>query len=330
MMKRFINGALIALGILAVSHGAANAQATQPYPNRPVKIVTYFSAGSGPDVVIRIVADNLSKMWQQAVVVENKPGANGIIAIDALKNSPPDGYTLGFTDGAVLTINPHLYPSMKLRAEVDLTPISLCFNTPFYLIVPANSSIKSVPDLIAQAKANPGKIFYGSPTGIGNPGHLGMEVFKAETGTNMVVVPYKVSGPMLTDLATGSLQVAWASMGSARAMLQTGAIVPIAVGSRKRQPAKPEVPTLKEAGGPPLLDVDSWAALFGPKDMPKDLLAKITADMTQVLTLPEVTKRIVDLGNEPKTGNGDRVAELIRIDYARYGKVIKDLNIKME
>ena len=318
------------LGILALTTVAAGYAQAQAFPNKPVRIVTYFSAGSGPDVVIRVVADQLSKIWTQPVIVENKPGANGIIAIDALKTSAPDGYTLGVTDSAVLTINPYLYPTMKLQADKDLTPLSMWFNVPFYLLVPASGQIKTVPQLIAFAKANPGKLSYGSPTGIGNPGHLGMEMFKAETGTDMVLVPYKTSGPMMTDLATGRLQVAWASMGSARAMLQNGEVVPIAVGAKARQAVKPEVPTLGEAGGPANLEVNAWIGLFGPKDMPAAVVAKINADVDTVLKMPEVTKRIVDLGNEPVTGNGEMVADLIRSGSARFGKLIRDLKIKAD
>lgn len=326
MRSRFLPGA-IAIALFLTLAAQVNAQA---FPAKPVRIVTYFSAGSGPDVVIRVIADQLSKIWSQAVVVENKPGANGIIAIDALAKSEPDGYTLGVTDSAVLTVNPHLYPSMKVQPERDITPLSMWFNVPFYLIVPASGSIKTVPQLIAYAKANPGKLSYGSPTGVGNPGHLGMELFKAETGTDIVHVPYKTSQPMMTDLATGRLPVAWASMGSARAMLQSGDVVPIAVGAKARQPARPEVPTLREAGGPPDLEVNAWIGLFGPKGMPADVVAKIGADVDKVVKSPEVAKRIVDLGNEPVTGTPETMTELVRSDSARYGKLIKDLGIKGE
>ena len=327
MTNRWLSVVLAAMALLWAMAGNAHAQA---FPNKPVRIVTYFSAGSGPDVVIRVIADQLSKLWQQPVVVDNRPGANGIIAIESLKTSPPDGYTLGVTDSGVLTINPHLYSAMKLQADRDLTPLSMWFNVPFYLLVPAAGPIKTVPQLIAYAKANPGKLSYGSPTGVGNPGHLGMELFKAETGTDMVHVPYKTSGPMMTDLATGRVQVAWASMGSARAMLQSGEVIPIAVGSKERQAVKPEVMTLREAGGPPNLEVNAWIGLFGPKDMPANVVAKINADVDQVLKMPEVIKRIVDLGNEPLAGNGDMVADLIRSGSARYGKLIRDLNIKAD
>jgi len=327
MRSRFLPGAIAAIALFLTLAGQVHAQA---FPAKPVRIVTYFSAGSGPDVVIRVIADQLSKVWSQAVVVENKPGANGIIAIDALAKSEPDGYTLGVTDSAVLTVNPHLYPSMKVQPERDLAPLSMWFNVPFYLIVPASGSIKTVPQLIAYAKANPGKLSYGSPTGVGNPGHLGMELFKAETGTDIVHVPYKTSQPMMTDLATGRLPVAWASMGSARAMLQSGDVIPIAVGAKSRQPARPEVPTLREAGGPPNLEVNAWIGLFGPKGIPADVVAKIGADVDKVVKSPEVAKRIVDLGNEPVTGTAEAMAELIRGDSARYGKLIKDLGIKGE
>jgi tripartite-type tricarboxylate transporter receptor subunit TctC len=327
MLKRLIGGALTSFAFLASVSGAAQAQT---FPTKPVKIVTYYSPGSGPDVVIRIVADQLNKIWNQPVIVENRPGANGIIATDALRNAPPDGYTLGVADDGVLTINPHLYSAMKLQADKDLTPIMTWMIVPFYLIVPASGSIKTVPELIAQAKAKPGKLSYGSPTGIGNPGHLGMELFKAETGTDMLLVPYKVSGLMLTDLSTNTLQAAWASLGSSRAMIQAGSVIPIAVGTRARQAARPDVPTLKEAGGPPNLDVDSWIGMLGPKDMPKEVVAKINADVGKVLQMPDVSKRIVELGNEVLLGDGEKLGAIIRERSGRYGKLIKDLNIKAE
>jgi len=327
MKGRFLSVVLSAISLWLPLAGGAGAQT---FPGKPVRILTYFSAGSGPDVLIRVVAEQLSKIWQQSVIVENRPGANGIIAIDALKRSAPDGYTLGVTDSAVLTVNPHLYPSMELQPERDLTNLSMWFNVPFYLLVPASGSIKTVPQLIAYAKANPGKLSYGSPTGVGNPGHLGMELFKAETGIDMVHVPYKTSGPMMTDLATGRLPVAWASMGSARAMLQSGDVVPIAVGAKVRQAVKPDVMTLGEAGGPPDLEVNAWIGLYAPKNLPPAIAAKINMDVDQVLKMPEVARRIVELGNEPITGNGERMAELIRKDSARFGKLIKDLNIKGE
>jgi tripartite-type tricarboxylate transporter receptor subunit TctC len=321
-----MSAALAALVLLSVSAGQAHAQA---FPSRPVRIITYFSAGSGPDAVIRVVADQLSKTWQQGVVVDNRPGANGNIALNAIERAAPDGYTLEVTDSAVVAINPFLYPSMDLKVERDLTPLSVWFKVPFYLIVSASGPFKTVPQLIAYAKANPGKVSYGSPTGVGNPGHLTMEMFKIATGTDMLHVPYKTSVPMMTDLATGTIQAAWASMGTARSMLQSGTVIPIAVSTATRQAARPDVPTLPEAGGPDLR-VTTWIALVGPKNMPSDLVAKINADVDRVLKMPEVTKRIVDLGNEPASGGADAVVELTRADSERFGKLIKDLKIKAE
>ena len=201
-------GACRLLVAIAASCVLAATAFAQSFPDRPVKLVTYYSAGSGPDLVIRTVAERPAKMWGQSVIVDNRPGGGGMVSINALKAAAPDGYTFGVSDNSVLVVYPLLNPSVPFQADKELTPMALWMNTPFYLVVSPQSPFRTAADLIAYARANPGKLSYGSPTGIGNPGHLGMEIFKAETGTNLVLIPYKTSQPMFADMATGRLDAA--------------------------------------------------------------------------------------------------------------------------
>jgi len=323
-------GACRLLVAIAASCVLAATAFAQSFPDRPVKLVTYYSAGSGPDLVIRTVAERLGKMWGQSVIVDNRPGGGGMVSINALKAAAPDGYTFGVSDNSVLVVYPLLNPSVPFQADKELTPMALWMNTPFYLVVSPQSPFRTAADLIAYARANPGKLSYGSPTGIGNPGHLGMEIFKAETGTNLVLIPYKTSQPMFADMATGRLDAAFATFGSARAAIQNGGVVPIAVASRRRQAVQPDIPTLAESGGPADLEVNGWMAMFAPRGVPPQILKKVSADVDQALRSPEVIKRITDLGNEAVTGDGDKVAEMLRNDNGRLGKSIKALGIKAE
>jgi len=321
---------LLKLALCALCLWSSTAKAiADAYPSNPVRIITLFSVGSGPDIVARAVAEQLSKIWGQAVIIDSRSGANGVLAINALRAAAPDGLTLGLLDNSALTINPHLYSSSQLPTDA-LTGLSLWLDTPFYLFVSASGNLNSLKEVIAYAKRNPGKISYGTPTGIGHATHLGMEAFKSLTGTDIVLVPYKSSQPMMSDLSGGILQLAWASEGSAKSMIQLGKIKPIAVGTKTRQAARPEVPTLAEAGGPAELQISSWIGLFAPKGLPKEIAEKISSDCSQVLAMPEISNRIVALGNQPLAGNAEKMTEMLRADYARNGKLITSLKIKVE
>jgi len=315
---------------VAASCVLATAAFAQAFPERPVRLVTYYSAGSGPDLVIRTVAEQLAKAWGQPVIVDNRPGGGGMVSINALKTAPADGYTFGVSDNSVLAVYPLLNPSVPFNAEQELVPINLWMNTPFYLVISPQSPFKTAGELIAYAKANPGKLSYGSPTGIGNPGHLGMEIFKAETGTHLVLIPYKASQPMFADMATGRLDVAFATLGSARAAIQSGGVAAIAVASRQRQVVRPDIPTLAESGGPADLEVNGWMAMFAPRGVPAHILKKVRADVDQVLHSPDVVRRINELGNEGVNANGDKEDEVLHNDNIRLGKIIKTLGIKAE
>lgn len=302
----------------------------QTAPSKPVHILAPYSAGSGPDVVLRIVADRLSKTWNQPVLVENRTGANGIIAIDALKKLPADGSGLILLDDSILTINPFLYANISYSPENDLTPIAMLMDGPFAIVVPPSGPFKTLKDLIAYAKQNPGKLSYGVPMGVGHPAHLGMERFKLLTGTDIALVPYKASGTMLSDVAAGTLPMAWSSFPSTRAFIQSNTVRVLAVGANARHRNMPNVPTIGEAGGPEGLVVNSWLALFGPRGLPRELTLAIAADVAAVQSSAQVAERITGIGYDLVPGGPDKVTEFMRADAKTNGDLIKQLKLRIQ
>ncbi|UUX95289.1 Bug family tripartite tricarboxylate transporter substrate binding protein [Aquabacterium sp. J223] len=308
------------MATLGSAWGPAGAQ-NDVFPSRPVRLVLPYSASSGPDVVLRIMGIELAKKWGQQVVVENRPGANGVLAITAVKQAKPDGYTLTVIDNSMTSINPSLYSDVPYNIDKDLTPLALMMSTPFYLMVSADGPLQSVKQVMEVARANPGKLSFGSPTGIGHVSHLAMEAFLQDAGLKMFVVPYKGTSPMLTDVATGAVSMGWASWASASGMLDSGRIKAIAVGATERQTVSPNVPTMKEAGAPVDVEASAWTALFGPVNLPQEVARTLGADFREVLKAQQVAARAAGLGNV--TLDGDAAAVRARID--RESKRFKDI-----
>ena len=302
----------------------------QNMPAKPIHLLSPYSAGSGPDVGLRIIADRLSKTWNQAVLVETRSGANGIVAVEGLKKLPADGSGLALLDDAITAINPFLYASLPYSPEADLTPISMVMDVSFAIMVTPSGPFKTFKDLIAYAKNNPGKLSYGVPMGIGHPAHLGMERLKVLTGTDITLVPYKASGPMLTDVGAGTLPMAWASYPSTRSFLQAGTVRPLATGAKSRDRNLPEVPTIVEAGGPESFVVDSWMALFGPRGLSRDLTAAIARDVAATQGAREVADKITGMGYGIVVGGPDALQERMRADAKKNGDIIRRLNIKID
>lgn len=317
-----------AFAALLLLSGIAADCLAQAYPARTVRVIGAYSPGSGPDTTLRLLAERLAGMWGQQVLVENRPGANGILAMEALKKAAPDGYFLGMSDNAQMTINPHLYASLPYSSD-DFAPIAMVSDAPFALLVGANSPFKNLRDLITFAKANPGKLSYASPLGVGHASHLGMEIFKLQTGVDIVFVPYKTTAPMAADVAAGTLSIGWASYASGRAFITAGSVRPLAVGARARQKVMPDVPTFLEAGGPDLT-VTSWLGLFGPRGLPREIANKIAEDIAAAQRIPEVATRIVNIGFDIVTGGPDMVNDSLRADSKKHGDIIRQLKIKIE
>ena len=294
----------------------------QTFPNKTVRIISPFSTGIGPDLFARALADTLQKEWGQAVVVESRPGANGFIAIDALKKSAPDGHELLILADSHLAINPSLFKKLPYNVETDMTPVGGLYRTLFFVAVKSDGPYQSILQLIAGAKANPGKLTYGSPY-VGSPSHLGNAVFDFETGTQTIHVPYKEQLQIFTSIANGDLTWAIATAASTTAMVKAGRVKLIAVAANKRLPSHPEVPTVEEAGGPKDFVVAAWLALLAPQGTPQNIVRKISADTQKALANPDMKKRIDALGFEAMPSGPEQIAEMIRTANRKNAEIIK-------
>ena len=294
----------------------------QTFPNKTVRITSPFSTGIGPDLFARALADNLQKEWGQAVVVESRPGANGFIAIDALKKSAPDGHELLILADSHLAINPSLFKKLPYNVETDMTPVGGLYRTLFFVAVKSDGPYQSILQLIAGAKANPGKLTYGSPY-VGSPSHLGNAVFDFATGTQTIHVPYKEQLQIFTSIANGDLTWAIATAASTTAMVKAGRVKLIAVAANKRLPSHPEVPTVEEAGGPKDFVVAAWLALLAPQGTPQNIVRKISADTQKALANPDMKKRIDALGFEAMPSGPEQIAEMIRTANRKNAEIIK-------
>lgn len=320
--------ALLVSAVLAVA-ALVQPAAAQQYPAKPVRVITPFPAGSGPDSVVRLVGDKLSKAWGQQLIVENRPGANGLIAIEAAKKAAPDGYTLVQMDDAHMAVQPLLYKQLPYDIAKDFDPVATLFRTYFFVVTPADSSWKSMADLLAAAKAKRGELTYGSWF-IGSPGHLGAALLEGVTGTQMTHVPFKEMTQLYA--AVGNNDVAWAfgSAASAGPMYRAKKVKFLAVAAPRRIAGFPDVPTVAEAGGPANFDVKAWVALLAPRGTPKAVIAKINADVAKALSEPDVRERLAGFGFEPFSASPEEIAKAIDADSRKYAEVIKRAKISLD
>lgn len=303
--------------------------AAQPFPSKVVKMVTPYSSGVGPDLFVRALAEVLEKQWRQPVVVEAKPGGNGFIAIEAVKRAAPDGHELLVLADSHLTINPNLFKNVPYDPEKDLVPIVGLYRTPFFVAVKSDGPYQSIAQLIAGAKANPGKLSYGTPY-VGSPSHLGSAIFEHETGTQMIHVPFKDTLQIFTSIANGNVTWAVATAASTAAMVKAGRVKLIAVAAKNRLPTHPDVPTVEEAGGPKDFVVEAWLALLAPRGTPQELLRQIHAGAQKAMATPEMQKRYAALGFEPLPLSPEEVAVKIRADLKKNAELIKRVGAKAD
>ncbi|MDX3905021.1 MAG: tripartite tricarboxylate transporter substrate binding protein [Pigmentiphaga sp.] len=304
-------------------------QAADRYPDKPVTLVTSFSVGSGPDTVLRLVADRLGKAWGQRVVVENRPGGAGFVAIDAFRRAAPDGYSLLQLDSEQLAALPHLYKSRNYDPDKVFDPVATLFITPFLVSVSANSPWKSVSDLLAAAKAKPGQVTYGS-WGIGSPGHLGGIALESEGGVTMQHVPYKEVGQLYAAVSNREVDWSMATIASSQGPYQAGKLRYIAVAAPKRIPQMPEVPTVAESGGPASLDVNSFVVLLAPKGLPTAIRDKINADVAKIIADPEIRKRLDTFAFQTISWSPDEIRRQTAAKSRTYQGLIKKANVTLE
>jgi tripartite-type tricarboxylate transporter receptor subunit TctC len=306
----------------------AGAQA-QTFPDKPVKVILPFPTGTGPDTVMRMVGEQLSKMWGQQVIIENRTGANGWIAIEAAKRAAPDGYTLLQVDATAISVAPHLWKKLPYDPVKDFEPVSGMYRTYYFVTVAADSKWKTVGDLIAEAKANPGKLNYGS-SGNGGNIHLGGAMMETATGTKMTHIPYKETVQIYTSISTGDIGWAVGTASTTRPMLQANKVKYLAITAPTRSPLFPDVPTVAESNGPANYELQTSVSLLAPTGVPKAIVSKINADVARALQVPEVRAYLNGVGFEPLVQTPAELLEMSRKDSAKYKDVIKGLNISLD
>jgi tripartite-type tricarboxylate transporter receptor subunit TctC len=317
-----------ALAALALSALSGLAQA-QDFPTRQVRIITPFPVGSGPEGVTRLVADKLSRMWGKPVIVENRPGGNGFIAIDAFKRGAIDGHDLIQLDNVHLSAYPSLFKKLPYDPQKDFDPLLPLFKTYFFVTTAANSKYRNVADLIADAKANPGKLNYGSWS-VGNPVHLGSALLDTVAGTEMQHVIYKETSQLYTGVANGELAYALGTSATAGPLYRAGKLKFLAIAAPNRLPAFKDVPTVAEAGGPKNFEVSGWTAIAAPKGLPKAVADKIQRDIATALAEPDVREKFVSFGYEPFTPTREQFNAYMQSEAARFAGIIRTAGAQLD
>ncbi|HEY3178907.1 MAG TPA: tripartite tricarboxylate transporter substrate-binding protein [Casimicrobiaceae bacterium] len=300
----------------------ATVAVAQTYPTKIVKITAPYSAGAGPAVFTRVMAEKLSRAWSQQVLVDPRPGASGFIAIESVKNAAPDGHELLVVSNAHVAINPALYKKLPYDPDKDFVPVAMFYRTPFFLTVATAGPYQNVRALIDAAKAKPGTVSYGSSY-VGSPSHLGSAEFEFLTGTKMIHVPFKDQSQMYVSIANGDVGWAFSTLGSALPLIQSNKIKLIAIAAKVRLKTLPDVPTVEEAGGPAGFEVGSWLALMAPRGTPPDVIQRINAEVNRQLVDPEVKLQLQTFGFDAAPGTPEQLTETIRVEAKKYGELVR-------
>jgi tripartite-type tricarboxylate transporter receptor subunit TctC len=327
-----VTAARAAIAAFALAASAALAQTAstssgQAYPAKPIRIVVPFAPGGGTDILTRIMAPKLSETLKQQLVVDNRPGAGSQIGSEIVAKSPPDGYTILMVDTAFMT-NPSLYSKLPYNSGKDFSPVSLMATAPVILIVHPPVPARTVKELVALARAQPGALNFASG-GPGSSTHLGVELLKYVAKINLVHIPYKGTGPAVADVLGGQVTMMFAGISSVKQHVEAGRLRAIAVTGAKRSPAMPQVPTFGEAG---MKEVDAssyWGAL-APARTPPEIVTRLGTTISQVLKAPDVRDKLVELGFDPIGGGAGEFAALFAAETDKWGKVIKAAGVKLD
>ena len=320
--------ACLAMSLSALLTSPVAVAQAKGWPDKPVKLYVGFPPGGGSDAIARIIAINLSQMWGQQVIIDNRGGAAGTIAADLVAKSPADGYTLGLAHVNALSIIPALGQKMSYNASTDFTPIVLLGITPNILIANIDAPVKNVKDLVAYMKQNPGKVSFGS-AGNGSTQHLAYELFMHMAGTKALHIPYKGSGPVLVDLIAGHITYAFETMGAATPHIQSGKVIPLAQTRTKRSPAYPNVPTMEQLGYVGF-EATAWYGLMGPAKLDPKIVEKINADVNTILRKPEIQAKLNEVGAEDGGGTPAAFSKFILKDRNQWAKLVKDAKLQVD
>ncbi len=297
----------------------------QTYPTQPIKFIVPFTPGTGMDIIARQVGPRLTERLGQPVLVENRPGASGNIGAEAVARSAPDGHTI-MVGANTLVIAAHLYKSVPFDPLKDFSPVTLAATTTLVLVVNPGTNIGSVSELIARAKAEPGKLTYGSP-GIATPHHMAMELFQDLTGTSLLHVPYKGSAGAVTDLVSGQINVMFLPIHQVLQFGQAGRLKMLASGGLKRHPSAPGLPTLVELGIKGAEAADIWYAFYAPKGVPDSVIAKLNSELRSILALPDVRAVLAKAGLDVTSSTPQEMYALMQRDYKRWGEIVRKNHI---
>jgi tripartite-type tricarboxylate transporter receptor subunit TctC len=298
------------------------------YPSKPIRFVVAFPPGGGTDIIARPIAQKLSERLAQQVVVDNRPGAGGNIGTEIVAKSAPDGYTMLMGSAGPLAINASLFASMPFDPQRDLAPVTLAATTPNVLVVHPSLKVTTAKELIALAKANPGRINFAS-SGFGTPAQLAGELFNSMAGVKLVHVPYKGAAPALADLLGGQVQLMFSTMPPALPHVKDGKLRAIAVTSLKRSPAMPELPTLDETGLPGF-EANTWHGVVLPAGAQAEVITRLNREIVAILHLPDVVERLSAQGAEPVGSTPEEFAAYIKSETVKWAKVVRDSGAKAE
>jgi len=316
MMKRFLQIALTLLCSVVLAQSFANA--SDVYPSKSIKVIVPFPPGGGADTLMRLIAPSVGELWKQSIVIENRPGASGFIGADLVAQSPADGYILLMGSTAAVTE----------KNIAQFLPVALVSASPYVVTVNPSLNITSIKALIAYAKANPGKIRYGS-SGPGSASHLAGELFASMAGVTLLHVPYKGTGQALTDLLAGHIDLMFAPAQTVMPQIESGKLLALAQTGTKRSEALPNFPTVAEAGLPAYSAV-GWFGLFAPANTPKMTVQKINQTVMFVLGQEKVRKAMLERGSDPASGSAEEFAAFLRLDQSKWAKLIKDNKVAVQ
>jgi tripartite-type tricarboxylate transporter receptor subunit TctC len=322
-MKRFVTGLVLAGALVATIAAGLTATAhAQAYPQKPVRVVLPFLAGTGPDLVARSLTEKMAQSTGQQFVIENRGGANGIIALEAVAKSPPDGYTIVFADIGQLAINRSLYKKLPYDPEADFAPIGVAYSTPFYVLTSGKGPYKTLAELLAAAKNKPGSVNFAS-SGSGSPTQLFMEQLKTAAGVEMAHIPFKGSPQIVPAILSGDVASVMLGMGSVRGLVEQGQLRALAVTGATRTAGFPDIPTVAEAAGLKEFSAVTWVAFAAPAKTPRDIIDRLNAEMRKALAQADVRARMASQGFDAVGGTPEQLTQRIREDSATYAAIIK-------
>jgi tripartite-type tricarboxylate transporter receptor subunit TctC len=319
---------LMPVALLAASLLSLPVQAATAFPNKPIRIIVAYTPAGTTDILARAIGQKMSETWGQPVIIDNRAGAAGNIGTEVAARATPDGHTLLMGTAGTHGINVSLYRKLSWHPVNDFAPVSLSAMVPNIMVVNNALPVKNVREFVAHVKANPGKLSYGSP-GNGSTAHLSMELFKSMTGSTIVHIPYKGSAGVLTDVMGGQIAVTIDNMPPYIPQVKAGKIRALAVSTGKRSSAMPDLPTIAEAGVPGY-EAGAWFGLLAPAGTPKPIVAQLSAESARIIKLPDVSKRVSELGADPVGSTPEQFAELIKTEIAKWAKVIKDANVELQ